>query len=344
MSRTINKPRILWWLLRLKQDESHQNSGFSLVEKIVSLVIASIITTGLVAMISQLVQYNQRESAFIATEAETQKALNYITEDLREAVYVYPEHTSTLISGLPDFSNVPGLGPNTEPILIFWRTETIPESELPSGCTAGNGFILPEDIAECNLLINQRTMYVLVAYLQTTDPDPKWKGESRIVRYALPKYIEPRRITRPAGFVDPARFENNFATWPEDSSGINQQTAGIAVGRPNPNGTDQPKPQVLADFIDKPNRTQFQDASNPDLPPRPFDCPQGYLRTPRTFSSHNSFFTCIRDTAGELGANQDIIVYLRGNAQGRDNLTKTTEYIPALEAQVTLRGVIDKFD
>lgn len=333
----------LFWLSLLKKLAKNRKRGFSLVEKIISLAIGSIITLGLVSMISQFVQSNQQEAAFIATEEETQGALKYIIEDLREAVYVYPNFSEDLLAGLPDFTTVEGLGPNTEPILIFWRTQTVPEDQLPNSCAVGGGISTEVKAAECRLLMLQRNMYTLVVYLQSTDQSDKWSGKSRIVRYALPKYTNPATLSLAQGFVDPAKH-NNFITWPLDEAGTNHQTDGDLTGSPNPSGEGQPRPVVLADYIDTPDRSEFHSDSKPDLPRKPPNCPDDYSRVPSNKTNYNSFFACVRNTDNNLGTNQDIMVYLRGNAAGRDQLVKTRDYIPALEAQVTLRGVIDKFD
>ncbi len=302
----------------------------------ISLVIAGMITTGLISMMNQFIESDKREAAFIATEKDTQIALDYITEDLREAVFVYEEITPRLRDALPNFSAIEGLGASAEPILVFWKTEPI-ENLHALNCTMAFGSELLQQ-EECRLLLIKRNTYTLVVYLQTTEASDQWLGKSRIVRYALPKYkINGEQVTFTTGFVDPAVY-NNFLTWPYDKDGVNRQTQ-----RPDPEVSDQPKPMVLADFIDIPNRTEFRSSSNQNLPPNPPTCPNNYARVPADPGTHNSFFACVRSTQGRLGANQDIIVYLRGNAEGRDRLTKTVDFIPVVQGQVTLRGVIDKF-
>lgn len=331
------KNKQLSWLLLFQRLRLNKNRGFSLVEQIVSLVIGSLIVAALLGMMTEFINSDKKEAAFLATEKDTQIALDYITEDLREAVFVYETIPTRLTDALPNFAAIPELGSSVQPILAFWKTEAIPQAQMPTDCPAAQR---PE---ECRLLLIKRNSYTLVVYLQTTQPSNKWLGKSRIIRYALTQYTDPQRLTASIGFVDPAVY-NNFLTWPFDKDGVNQQTE-----RPNPSANTtprQPQPMVLTDFIDIPNRTQFRSASNPDLPPTPLVCPNApttYVRVPSNTATSNSFFACVRNTQGRLGANQDIIVYLRGNAEGRDRLTKTTEFIPSLQAQVTLRGVIDKF-
>jgi len=334
------KNKQLSWLLLFQRLRLNKNRGFSLVEQIVSLVIGSLIVAALLGMMTEFINSDKKEAAFLATEKDTQIALDYITEDLREAVFVYETIPTRLTNALPDFAAIPELGAGAQPILAFWKTEAIPQSLMPTDCT--NSLLFPTDVLkeECRLLLMKRNSYTLVVYLQTTQLSSKWLGKSRIVRYALTQYTEPARLTTSTGFVNPAVY-NNFLTWPLDKDGINRQAQ-----RPDPlaNTTPrQPQPMVLADFIDIPNRTQFRSASNPDLPPPTLVCPANYARSPSNTATSNSFFACVRITQDRLGTNQDIIVYLRGNAEGRDRLTKTTEFIPSLQAQVTLRGVIDKF-
>ncbi|TVQ44663.1 MAG: hypothetical protein EA365_09705 [Gloeocapsa sp. DLM2.Bin57] len=328
----------LFWLLLFRQLGLVKKSGFSIVEKMLSLVMAGMITSALIGMMNQFIESDKQQAAFLATEKDAQIALDYITEDLREAVFVYEEISDTLIAALPDFSAIPGLGDSAQPILAFWKTE--PVTDLPNACNPANGFFSALVQEECRLLLTKRNAYTLVVYLQTTEPSDKWLGKSRIVRYALSKYTKPQQLTISRGFVDPAIY-NNFFIWPYDKDGVNRQAQ-----RPDPlaNTTPpQPQPMVLVDFIDIPNRSEFRSDSNPNLPPEPLTCPTNYARVPEEADTHNSFFACVRITEGRLGVNQDIIVYLRANAEGRDRLTKTVEHIPNLQAQVTLRGVIDKF-
>jgi prepilin-type N-terminal cleavage/methylation domain-containing protein len=337
------KNKQLSWLLLFQRLRLNKNRGFSLVEQIVSLVIGSLIVAALLGMMTEFINSDKKEAAFLATEKDTQIALDYITEDLREAVFVYETIPTRLTDALPNFAAIPELGSSVQPILAFWKTEAIPQAQMPTACTAAQGFTIARRREECRLLLITRNSYTLVVYLQTTEPSTEWLGRSRIIRYALTQYTNPQRLTASIGFVNPA-VDNNFLTWPLDKYGVNQQSQ-----RPNPSANTtprQPQPMVLTDFIDIPDRTQFRSASNPDLPPTPLVCPNApttYVRVPSNTATSNSFFACVRNTQGRLGTNQDIIVYLRGNAEGRDRLTKTTELIPSLQAQVTLRGVIDKF-
>ncbi|ELR97276.1 PilW family protein [Gloeocapsa sp. PCC 73106] len=346
----------LFWLLLLRKRTSYRNLGFSLIEKLITLVIATIITTGLVGLITQFIQSDQQEAAFLATEKDTQIALDYITEDLREAVFVYEEISSLLIESLPEFENIPELGPSSQPVLIFWKTEPVPPDQLPSVTCQPDPNDPEEQVCscpqfadeledeECRLLNIKRHVYTLVVYVQTTDEHEKWLGKSRLVRYALPKYSNPAQLEQTIGFVDPAIY-GNFVTWPKDKDGINQQQE-----RPNPGAPDQPNPMVLVDFIDSPDRSEFFSEASPNLPPPPETCPNEYSRVPSQANVNNSFFACVRksrinltDTDVRVGVNQDIIVFLRGNSEGRDRLIKEIKHnIPSLRAQVTLRGVIDK--
>jgi hypothetical protein len=46
-------------------------------------------------------------------------------------------------------------------------------------------------------------------------------------------------------------------------------------------------------------------------------------------------------TAVASGLNQDVFLYLRGNASGKSGITKDS-YRPVLQTQVLIRGVINK--
>lgn len=338
------KKRLLKLFLYKLWKNSHQRktSGFTLIELMVALVMSSLVIAALLGMLVQLVQTDQGESARNQTQQEMQLALNYIVDDLRDAVYVYgsgchPDNTSSC----PQFANfIPNFGANVEPVLAFWKAKPLDDDidELPADC---NTFTDEKEQVECSNLKIKRRAYSLVVYLQSTESDSNWKGKSRLIRYELPKYKRDQlaTLTRSNGFVDPSENQNNFATWPYDGGGNNLQTS-----RPANNGTDGWK-AVLVDFVDDPSNTILAPPScpNPD-PANPI-----YKRIPDADATKhinytsNSFFACVRDVGGNnVGQNQDVILYLRGNPKDRFSFLNTSSDLQMLQTQVTIGGVIDK--
>ena len=224
---------------------------------------------------------------------------------------------------------------------------------------------------ECNNLWLTRQNYTLVAYLQipnyTDDKlnnaaprnaDERWKGKSRIVRYELDKYSDLANLTRNPGYVDPAELSNSegFVAWPFESSAANaencQDTGCGIVGTVTqlPNG----QPATLVDFVDFPNAASPR-GDEPDNCDDLNTTGGTYFMSPREDAVNSpkpAFFVCIRDTRAtdangipigdaRVGEIQDIVVFLRGNAQGRGS-TSADSFLPTLQTRITMRGVIDR--
>jgi hypothetical protein len=328
-------------------------SGISLVELLVSIVIAGIAITGLLSAMVQLLSTDQQEAIADETQQEMQTALSFIAEDLREAVYVYDgtqlrSSKSIPYDSLPDFSTV------GTPVLAFWKVEPLSQRQqtLLAAMNCNTAFASNVDKrSECENLKMKRRAYSLVVYLQLREPAPNnpsklWQGKSRILRYELPQYYRDNpdfaTLNWFKGFVDPART-NNFPGWPFDAQDANnlQEAANGGTGTPVLN---ESPPQVLVDFVDDPTGTPTP--TPPSCPNQPAPAPLDYQRLPATnttASINNSFFVCVRTVNDNLGLNQDIILYLRGNTFGKQGTTKDNT-LSTLQTRVTLRGVIDKFN
>ncbi len=215
-------------------------SGFTLVELLVAMVVASLISMGLLFLVVQLVQTNLREAARSDTQRDLQAALDYIARDVREAVYVYD--ASCLLTqpitnspSYPNASSCPGLRnylPTTisgtsgfgatdsngnlvnVPVLAFWRLKPLP-STLQSACTnAASAYSttppsLPAGVQGVPCLTGQ--MYSLVVYSLNNSPGAVAKGRARIMRYELPQFTNqsvqsgqaPASPTATPGWTDP---------------------------------------------------------------------------------------------------------------------------------------------
>lgn len=319
---TISRKRLasLYQLWRTHQNDSV--GGFTLTEVLATIIIGGIVISSLLAVMIELLQTDQQEATLTQTQQEMQMALDYIADDLRESVYIYSNTT-----GLPDF------GANVTPVLAFWKVEPIDEDELPVDieeedsledveAKCNSKFSDVDKQAECRALVVRRHFYSLIVYLQSSELDWKWNGRSRLLRYRLPKYTRSNLATLEISekFVDPIQG-NSFPSWLTSN--------GSDIDDSRDDSSD-----VLVDFVDDP-------ASNADT--NLLNCPVDYSRTPSNAATSTSFFACVRDTNNVLGENQDVILYLRGNAEGKGRLNHNG-VLPALQSRVTLRGVIDKFN
>jgi prepilin-type N-terminal cleavage/methylation domain-containing protein len=348
------------WLLR------KSSKGFTLTEMIIATLISLIVITGLLSAMVQLIDTDRQEGILTQTQQDMERALKYISNDIKESVYVY-DFTQP---GPPPMAGLPNFGAGVTPIIAFWKMVPLSDTKLfllnsgqANQCeNLSNTVAIPEvapvttvpattppDVrslrGECVALRNRRNMYSLVVYLQTANSDPQWKGQSRIMRYELSKY-DPNGslVTRNPGFIDPS-YSANMTTWPNDGSGNNLQTS-------TPGGT----PTVLVDFVDSPTSTA--DANLPACdatpsttaflppPPVPLIPYSNETRVPSDATNNTSFFVCVKTVARRVGDNQNVKIYLRGNADGQPGVnvipgTYNTVVSP-LQTTVTLRGVIDK--
>lgn len=330
-------------------------SGFTLTELLATILIGGIAMTGLLAAMVELLKTDQQEAIREETQQEMQTALSFIAEDLRESVYVYD---GTQTRGTPavniPYDTLPNFSGTGTPIIAFWKAEALTASQqkqfenISSNSSplknCSTAFSTNNDKkAECDNLKLKRRAYSLVVYLQVREPNPGnlssiWKGKSRILRYELPQYKNSdfSNLTWSKGFVDPART-NNFPGWPFDAQNTNNLQSASNGGTGLPVLSESPA-EVLVDFVDDPISSNAPDCPNPPAPATPI-----YQRLPSNATNNNSFFACVRTVGTNLGENQDILLYLRGNTYGRGGSTEN-DTLSTLQTRVTLRGVIDKFN
>jgi len=327
------------------QKPSDQSDGFTLTELLATIVIGGIIVSSITALLTDIVRTNQQEKARSATQRDMQSALDFIENDLKNANYVYTgdEIRNGRVNGIGSVASKLDVNSDYEIVLAFWKPEQIPYTKegpkVPDTCAS-------DDEACQDLQIERRT-YTLVLYLQQDNPGTPWTGKSVIRRYELRKYENTGgtflSLDVNSGYVDPIKEANGFAQWPYDDNQNNLQSS-----KPTVNGA---KSKVLVDFVDDPNNSNLGNL------PTCLDESGGsdtngngvidvYSRTPET---SNSFFACVRESniQGDFSqGNQDVILYLRGNPDGRagyENNPNSFTPLPTLQSQVLIRGVVDKF-
>jgi prepilin-type N-terminal cleavage/methylation domain-containing protein len=294
--------------------------GFTLIELLVSMLIASLIVSGLLYGVVEILQTNQKDASRSDTQRDMQMAMDYIARDVREATYVYgvtqatdPADPTKLLPkesclvGYPDvetrgkggkctglLSAVKGLD-NSEnvPVLAFWKPEPLPVKirDLCKVQSPNVGKPVSEGGSAALLAtpcVAQR-MYTLVIYSINTEKAGSfsWKGKARITRYQLPHFTETAGlggITN--GWVPPIAKDKRPLTWPvgDDGTGLrNLQASGpITVAK-----TDN---VVLTDFVDYEPITY-----DPKFCPNGFDAPSGFDKTGALSSSFNrAFYVCVR--------------------------------------------------
>jgi prepilin-type N-terminal cleavage/methylation domain-containing protein len=323
--------------------KSRRNSrGFTLIELLVTLIVGSIIVGGLLYLVIELLQVNRREEVLTRTQQDMQRALDYISRDVREAVYVYPQPTAVVDPDTPPddtdtlLTQLAGSLPtNAEPILAFWRFDPVDVGQITTAaCTSKS--------AECNTLRVRQGTYSLVLYLQQQNAASDiWGGKSRILRYELSKYSNIRTLQQRRGYSDPSGACNSFRYWskPPGRDSSNPCDSGNT-------GTPASSVLVLTDYVN------WLD----NAPTAQTLCPTGYTQTPDSDPNTptvfpRSFHVCVSSgtaTAGATGANQVVRVYLQGSVYEPNNQTAPLGFLarasslPTLESEILVRGVLDK--
>lgn len=362
-----------WLLVRSLRRSQRQRptAGFTLIELLVAMFIGGIITTVLLYGVVELLKTNQRESSRAETQREMQLALDYISAELRQAVFVYDGGCLSGAGTLPaNGAGCPGVmsflptsinTANTIPVLAFWRVDDLPQI-LINLCAANAANLNLTTNANPPTGINgvpclsRRTYSLVVYYLDTTNTNNTWSGKARLKRYALTQFTATGAPN--TGWVDPTTTINNFLGWPFSATGANLQTATtLSDGSPNLytgaiTGAAV-NPPVLVDFVDDPiTPTSIANACPGDsvatggsLPP--------FVRSPAPATGITSFYACVRgggfNTAAVPpipnnigGRNQEVALFLRGNAAGRSGVPSTAKVVFDLQTRVLSRGSYEK--
>ncbi|MEM8502770.1 MAG: prepilin-type N-terminal cleavage/methylation domain-containing protein [Cyanobacteria bacterium P01_D01_bin.1] len=325
-------PKIWRLILPTTKSKQANSRGFTLIELLVSMIVASIVISGLLYLVNQLVRIDRREASLENVQRDMQRAMDYITDDLRESVYVYPDPTAvTSLLTDADLPTGPG-GTVATPVIAFWRPEflSIDESSDLDSVDCTTTFSDPVEADGCEALKLRQSYYSLVVYFTLgntpTDNNANWDGQARIIRYTLPQYkrsvIGPT-LAETQGYVAP---NNDFFAWAPE--------AGV--------DTDGDW-AVLVDYVDAPNSSALAtDCST-------FDA--AYTLAPSTASTSNSFMACVSAPGTlALGSNQEVALMLRGSARTAAQAATipsgssipNQSVLPSLESRVLVRGAANK--
>ncbi|MBD2091367.1 prepilin-type N-terminal cleavage/methylation domain-containing protein [Microcoleus sp. FACHB-1515] len=343
------------FLLRtLKAIRRHHHSrqkGFTLIELLIVTLIAGGIVSGLMFLVVELLSADQRDASRNATQQDMQRSMEYISAELREAIFVYSgDQLSEIRDNIPASLSTGG----STPVLAFWKQAPLP-SNVIAYCAAnsnradasGNALPIP-DAAGRPIPCAAGHAYSLVVYSLNTAGGGPWTGKARITRYELRQYNNNSGQPTPVpGYVSPIDGSRNlFANWPLGVDGT--------TNRQTPTGTPTGAAVPLTDFVD-------------DEPEGEPTCPSdNYEISPSNGSGANlssypySFYACVytgssspspspsptpnASQSNDSIDNQEVILYLRGNGFGRPSINAETgpnSYRPTLTTRVFNRGTLD---
>jgi prepilin-type N-terminal cleavage/methylation domain-containing protein len=113
--------------------------GFTLIELLVSLLVASIFLLATAMIVIETMRLDREETGRTQVQAELTQAMEYIQQDLAEALYIYndteqnPQQPDRLGNRIPDVIErlyTPGWIRRPDdaiPVVAFWKLEPIPQ-------------------------------------------------------------------------------------------------------------------------------------------------------------------------------------------------------------------------
>jgi len=182
--------------------QSNKTGGFTLIELLVAVVLAFLVIAPLLGFMVNIMQTDRNEQAKANSEQEIQAALDYISRDLQQAVYIYDQPALTNVhadlptpdSGIkdqipPGSGAIDGCPDDTScvPVLAFWKLENMQEvvpMETPPAPPT-NCLTVSDDVRQQKC--NDAKVYSLVVYYRITD-DPctaPWSCAARIGRFEI---------------------------------------------------------------------------------------------------------------------------------------------------------------
>ncbi|WP_373533618.1 hormogonium polysaccharide secretion pseudopilin HpsC [Microcoleus sp.] len=311
-------------LLRLLLKTQHQQNrshptktekGMTLVELLVGSIMAFLIITPMLAFVVDMLNTDRREQVKANTEQDLQAAVDFIGQDLNQAIYIYDKTAIDLIR-----NQLPAAGDATKtPILVFWKRQQIKNAvpvnatltPKPSNCKPDP---LSGKAGECN----DTYVLSLVAYYQIKDttPNPIWcqplggTCPTRIARYEIRDGVKDPSSSDPTNpyysLTDANEYAPNEAF--EPSFNISKPTLNVTKGAKFKDA------EVLVNYIDHSPKAidpaECKNALGNPTDPKNSPLEEKTLKVTDT-DNINSFYACV-DTARNTAR-----VTIRGNSLRR---------------------------
>lgn len=321
----------------VKKAPKKSNQGFTLIELLVAMVIATLVITPLLGFMADILNRERIEQAKATSEAEIQAAIDYIAQDLEQAVYIYNadglEKASTdtppgIKDQIPPSASAKGCGtetPDCTPVLVFWKRE-IEKKVLP--------FVDSTPATQDDTFV-----YSLVAYYLVKEDTEggEWSDTARIARFQIKDgVVDPNDPTNADGAPKYVPDPDDLPNLKKPSPGYQEfklTGAGSTLSDKmnlwaKKNEVYTAKADPLIDYVDK---------GTTDSPIQ--NCPTNTQRVPSA-TTIRGFYACV-DSSNTLAQ-----VYIRGNALARIDNTNysynagNSAYFPTASVQVKGLGFL----
>jgi type II secretory pathway pseudopilin PulG len=334
MLKTTNFLLQGWMKFSTRKNRDH---GFTLVELLIGLVMAFLVLTPLFGLMISIMNTDEKEQAKTTSEQELQTAIDFITRDLQQAVYIYDYqgvtnnyNTIAANSGIKD--SLPTVTGGV-PILVFWKQELV-SNVIPTTGTKKD----------------DASVYSLVAYYLINSPSTIWSNTARIARWQIKDGV--RSPSDTSGVTCNPSYNTSIKFVDADncpSPGF--KPFDLDMNQWQRSGSFTNDPQVLVDFIDQTpnNQTPNNQTNVPNITPSCANANQSSVTiTPISSATMTSFYACVSNYADPTNQGQVIStaqIFIRGNALARiqtsnidyeDNSQQT--YFPTVSAIIQARG------
>ncbi|CAN1209865.1 hypothetical protein TUMEXPCC7403_06545 [Tumidithrix helvetica PCC 7403] len=176
-----------------------QVRGFTLLELLIASVIGVLIVGTMMTFVFSVADTDRQEQAKSTSQEEIQAALDYIADDMREAVYIYDaDGLNPLASNPSGIGNSLPVVTNGVPVLVFWKryiyksTDTVVtlDGSRAVSCVPYSLTIAPLGTPSANCFGGDLFSYSIVAYYlvknnATPSATQPWSNAARIVRFEL---------------------------------------------------------------------------------------------------------------------------------------------------------------
>ena len=329
MLKTTNFLLQGWMKFSTRKNRDH---GFTLVELLIGLVMAFLVLTPLFGLMISIMNTDEKEQAKTTSEQELQTAIDFITRDLQQAVYIYDYqgvtnnyNTIAANSGIKD--SLPTVTGGV-PILVFWKQEVV-SNVIPTTGTKND----------------DASIYSLVAYYLINSPSTIWSNTARIARWQIKDGV--RSPSDTSGVTCNPSYNTSIKFVDADncpSPGF--KPFDLDMNQWQRSGSFTNDPHVLVDFIDQTPRDQ---TNVPNITPSCANANQSSVTiTPISSATMTSFYACVSNYADPTNQGQVIStaqIFIRGNALARiqtsniDYKDKSQQtYFPTVSAIIQARG------
>ncbi|BAZ04378.1 hormogonium polysaccharide secretion pseudopilin HpsC [Calothrix sp. NIES-3974] len=346
----------IYYRLKLKsQEKKSKNSGFTLLELLVAMIIAVLVIIPLLGFMLDILNTDRREQVKLITQQEIQLAIDFIGRDLQESVYIYDA------KGIQAIRNQLPYSTNNDrvPVLVFWKRQ-FQENIIPFKTSKSSR-------KQDDAFVYSLVVYYLIQNNANNNSNNIWSDQFRIARFEIKDGIrdldQPFKADgRPNYMKDKDGNElvpdKGFQRYDLSGSGTLEIKMNNWKKDPNVNyDLRANSPNVLIDYIDKSKNNSLNPVDCTTVFPvdrLPADkqeerkqaqlvpASNGNFAYPglNAALANSSFYACVDID------NTSAKVFLRGNAYARldpqnnaysDN---NRAYFPMVSLQVQGRGVI----